>query len=109
MRVLTGAGEEAAEALAHARDLCDRGGLRPLRAIVDHDEAAALLRDDDASVRPRAQELLEHALGEFRALGMEPWIAHSHQLLGKLGAPRPADSEPGPRSRRGGRIARKRV
>jgi DNA-binding CsgD family transcriptional regulator len=68
---------QLARALARAR----AGGLRPLQAIVLHDEATARLRAGEAG-RDEAHDLLERALAEFRALGMEPWIAHTGQLLG---------------------------
>jgi hypothetical protein len=91
-RVLTGDSASAAEPFERAREACDAGGLRPLRAIVDHDEATALLRDGDASLRPRAERLLEESLLTFSAFDMHPWVAHAHQLLGHRRPPPPASA-----------------
>jgi DNA-binding NarL/FixJ family response regulator len=74
--------DEAIERIARAEGPLAEGGLKPLHAIALHDEASALLRAGRPGDRVRAAERLEAARVTFRALGMDPWIAHAHQLLG---------------------------
>jgi DNA-binding CsgD family transcriptional regulator len=85
MAILLEDWDAAGAMLAEARAVTERDGLLPLRAIVDHDEATALQRAsaaDGPGASARTRELLTGALAEFRALGMAPWVAHTHQLLG---------------------------
>jgi DNA-binding CsgD family transcriptional regulator len=74
--------DEAIERIAAAEGPLAAAGMRPLHAIALHDEASALLRAGRAGDRARAHDRLEAARLAFRALGMDPWIAHAHQLLG---------------------------
>jgi DNA-binding NarL/FixJ family response regulator len=57
-----------------------RRGRRPLHAIALHDEASILLRGGHPDTS-RARARLGVALRSFRVLEMEPWVAHTHQLL----------------------------
>src|SRR5262249_22606075 len=73
--------DEAAEWFAKARTVLDEQGARPLRAIVDYDEALMYARRDTPSDRERAAPLLEAALAQFRALGMPGWIRRAEATL----------------------------
>lgn len=72
MAVLLGHPAEAGVYFTRARQAADRGGQRPLRAIVDYDEALALTRAGSPDPE-RAGTLLDAALAQFRTLGMQPW------------------------------------
>jgi len=78
---LQGRYDEAIEWFAKARDVLDEQGARPLRAIVDYDEALMYARRGDAGDRERAHRLLEAALAQFRAIGMPGWIRRAEHLL----------------------------
>jgi tetratricopeptide (TPR) repeat protein len=73
--------EEAVEWFAKARTLLDEQGARPLRAIVDYDEALMYARRDAPGDRERARPLLDAALAQFRSLGMPGWIRRAEALL----------------------------
>ena len=73
--------EEAAEWFAKARTALDEQGARPLRAIVDYDEALMYVRRGAAGDRERAAPLLEAALAQFRGLEMTGWIRRAESLL----------------------------
>ena len=101
MAALLGDGAEAAAYFRAARAAADAQGRRPLRAIVDYDEALALLRaggggrgaGTDAG---RVKALLEAALAAFRLLGMgEMWAERAEGALGRLRAA-PATEPPRP-------------
>jgi len=85
MAVLLEEWSEAREHLSRADVLLARRGLRPLHAIAIHDEASAVLRGDGGETA-WARARLTEALRTFRVLGMDPWVLHTHQLLG---LPRP--------------------
>jgi DNA-binding CsgD family transcriptional regulator len=72
MAALLGNLDEAKTYFAQARDSLEKAGLRPLRAIVDYDEALALNRAGSTDYASIAA-LLETALAQFRALGMAGW------------------------------------
>src|SRR5262249_24679732 len=78
---LQGRYDEAVEWFAKARAVLDEQGARPLRAIVDYDEALMYARRGAAGDRERAVPLLETALRQFRALGMPGWIRRAEHLL----------------------------
>ncbi len=85
---LQGRYEEAADWFAKARKVLDEQGARPLRAIVDYDEALMYHRraeagDPSTSLRAskeRAAPLLDAALQQFRELGMSGWIRRAEDL-----------------------------
>jgi hypothetical protein len=77
--------DEAVEWFAKARTVLDEQGARPLRAIVDYDEALMYARRDEAGDAARARPLLDAALSQFRSLGMPGWIRRAEAVL-KLGA-----------------------
>lgn len=71
---LQGRCDEAAEWFDEARTVLDEQGARPLRAIVDYDEALMYARRAEQGDRERSLPLLEAALRQFRAIGMQGWI-----------------------------------
>src|SRR5262249_7718367 len=73
--------DEAADWFARARTVLDEQGARPLRAIVDYDEALMYARRDAAGDRERARPLVDSALAQFRTLGMPGWIRRAEALL----------------------------
>jgi tetratricopeptide (TPR) repeat protein len=77
--------DEAIEWFAKARAVLDEQGARPLRAIVDYDEALMYARRGAAGDAERALPLVDTALWQFRTLGMPGWIRRAEALL-KSGA-----------------------
>jgi tetratricopeptide (TPR) repeat protein len=82
---LQGRDDEAIEWFAKARTVLDEQGARPLRAIVDYDEALMYARRGAPGDPERAWPLLDAALRQFRTLGMPGWIRRAEALL-KSGA-----------------------
>jgi len=78
---LRGRYDETLAWFAKARTVLDDQGARPLRAIVDYDEALMYARRGDAADRERTVPLLEAALAQFRAIGMPGWIRRAEHLL----------------------------
>jgi DNA-binding CsgD family transcriptional regulator len=76
MAALLGNAGEASEYFARARHGLAASGRRPLRAIVDLDEAVFLLGTGPSQL-PRVAELLDAATAAFGALGMMPWLARA--------------------------------
>jgi hypothetical protein len=72
--------DEARDWFARARAVLDEQGARPLRAIVDHDEALMYARRGEPGDAGRARPLLEAALAQFRSLGMPGWIRRAEAL-----------------------------
>ena len=88
MAALQGDDEDAAVWFARARSELDADGRGPLRAIVDHDEALALVRAG-SSDQARIGALLDNALAAFRALGMGSWERDARALLADRPTPLP--------------------
>jgi DNA-binding NarL/FixJ family response regulator len=88
MAALLGHREEATQHFVQARLALESSGHRSIRALVDYDEALALLRFDatrgEADTIPRAQALLDAALEQFRALGMSGWVQQALSLHEQL-------------------------
>jgi DNA-binding CsgD family transcriptional regulator len=80
MATLLGNHTEAEIWFARARAALEANGQRPLRAIVDFDEALALARLGRADPS-RRERLLQSALSGFRSLGMVPWISRAEAAL----------------------------
>jgi tetratricopeptide (TPR) repeat protein len=78
---LQGRYDEAVEWFAKARNVLDEQGARPLRAIVDFDEALMYVRRNASGDTERAGPLLEAALLQFRAIGMDGWITRAEALV----------------------------
>ncbi|HKA31298.1 MAG TPA: AAA family ATPase [Candidatus Binatia bacterium] len=72
---------EAVDWFAKARTVLDQQGARPLRAIVDFDEALMYARRGEPGDAERARPLLDAALARFRSLGMPGWIRRAETLL----------------------------
>src|SRR5262249_17510094 len=72
---------EAVDWFAKARTLLAEQGARPLRAIVDYDEALMYARRGAPGDAERARPLLDAALRQFRTLGMPGWIRRAEALL----------------------------
>lgn len=69
--------DEASDWFARARSALEELGARPLRAVVDHDEAWACLRRGAAGDAARAEALLAAADERFRTLDMPGWCARA--------------------------------
>lgn len=82
MAALIGAGEQARDLFAAARRVLDEEGQRPLRAIVDLDEARALAMG--VCDRMGVDALLGAALRQFQSLGMAGWAARAQALRERL-------------------------
>src|SRR5262245_695327 len=78
---LQGRHDEAADWFDKARTVLDEQGARPLRAVVDYDEALMYARRAAPGDEVRARPLLEAALRQFRTLGMPGWIRRAEALL----------------------------
>jgi hypothetical protein len=76
--------DEAAEWFAAARSVLDEQGARPLRAVVDLDEARACALRNAEGDRGRAGTLLADALGCFARLGMPGWTRRARALGERL-------------------------
>ena len=77
---LQGRHDEAIDWFARAREVLDEQGARPLRAIVDYDEALMYVRRGRRGDRGRATPLLEAALSQFREIGMTGWVTLAEEL-----------------------------
>ena len=90
MAALLGDVDEASRYFALARRKLEAGGLRPTRAIVDYDEALALIRTGSGN-RDRILRLLNDATAAFDVLGMQGWVQRAQALRGsvvrKMGRP----------------------
>jgi tetratricopeptide (TPR) repeat protein len=82
---LTGRHDEATSWFAEARLLLEDAGERPLRAIVDFDEALMLARRGGPGDREAAWPLLTAARRQFESIGMTGWLRRADELAGRLG------------------------
>lgn len=89
MAALLGDLPEATAYFSLARQTAEEGGQRPLRAMVDYDEAVARGRNA-AGDRADCNGLLAAALAQFQALGMQPWIERTAARQAVLAAEPPA-------------------
>ncbi|CAN5578681.1 hypothetical protein BH23CHL7_BH23CHL7_22920 [soil metagenome] len=80
LHALTGQLAEARALFAEQRSVLQEAGMRPLRAIVDYDEAIALAAGGPAAY-PAAAALLETAAVAFDGLGMVGWHGRARSLL----------------------------
>lgn len=79
MAALLGNAAEATDHFTCARQTLAVSGQRPLRAIVDLDEAA-FLASTGPTGHARVTELLSAALAEFEALAMAPWVERARAV-----------------------------
>lgn len=93
MAALLGNLGEAIDYFARARVSLDASGRRPLRAIVDYDEATCLLNAGSSQLN-QVIELVDAALAAFESLAMTPWIERAQTL--KLEAETRAGKTPFP-------------
>jgi DNA-binding CsgD family transcriptional regulator len=84
LSALQGRHDEAVEWFAKAREVLDEQGTRPLRAIVDYDEALMYVRRGRRGDRGRATPLVEAALSQFRKIGMTGWITRGEELQRRI-------------------------
>ncbi len=86
---LQGRDDEASAWFAKAREVLDKQGARPLRAMADYDEALMYLRRGASGDRDRAKPLLATAARQFQSLGMTGWLRCAEQaapeILPKIG------------------------
>jgi tetratricopeptide (TPR) repeat protein len=82
---LTGRFDEAREWFEKARQVLEEQEARPLRAIVDFDEAWMEVRRGEAGNRERALALLDAARGPFESIGMPGWLSRADALRQQLG------------------------
>ena len=81
-RMLSLAGDlpTARDLFANERPALDRAGQRPLRAVVDYDEAIAIAAAGKESY-VEATRMLESAAAQFEQLGMTGWLNRTRELL----------------------------
>jgi DNA-binding CsgD family transcriptional regulator len=91
MAALAGELAEASSYFTRARQVAEAAGQRPLRAIVDYDEALALVRNHSLD-RSSIETLLNLALAQFRALGMAPWEQRTLALQAQITSSLPVQS-----------------
>src|SRR5262245_35675326 len=77
---LTGRPDEAHDWFERARAVLDEQGARPLRALVDLDEAWMEIRRGQHGDSDRARALLDAACEQFQAIGMPGWIERAAAL-----------------------------
>ena len=83
---LTGRPGEAHQWFERARAVLDEQGARPLRALVDLDEAWMEVRRGPHGDRDRARALLDVACEQFQAIGMPGWIERAEALRAQMRA-----------------------
>ncbi len=69
--------EEADHWFGQARSVLEKQGARPLRAIVDFDQA---LMNTRAGRMARARRPLDAAISQFQQIGMTGWLRQAEQL-----------------------------
>ncbi len=79
MAALLGRTDEAAEYFGRAREKLGGDTYRPIRAIVDYDEALALVRMGAPDLG-RVADLLDSAPAIFSEMGMEGWAGRARAL-----------------------------
>jgi hypothetical protein len=83
---LTRRPDDAHQWFERARAVLDEQGARPLRALVDLDEAWMEVRRGPDGDRDRARALLDVACEQFQAIGMPGWIERAEALRASVGA-----------------------
>jgi tetratricopeptide (TPR) repeat protein len=77
---LTGRFDESSDWFMKARAVLDAQGARPLRAIVDYDEALMYARRGADGDRERARALSIEALRQFQETEMHGWMERAKEL-----------------------------
>jgi tetratricopeptide (TPR) repeat protein len=81
---LGGRFDEARAWFDRARSVLEEEGARPLRALVDLDEAWMEARRGQLGDRERALALLEAARAQFEVIGMSGWLRRAKALQQEL-------------------------
>jgi len=81
---LQGRYDEAIRWFSEARTVLEEDGARPLRAIVDYDEALMYARRAAGGDRERAAPLLDAAMRQFSEIGMTGWTRRAEELKASL-------------------------
>jgi hypothetical protein len=76
--------DEAARWFADARVVLEEDGARPLRAIVDYDEALMYARRNAEGGPARALPLLDAAMRQFSDIGMTGWTRRAEELADRI-------------------------
>jgi hypothetical protein len=76
--------QEGVEWFDKARAVLDEQGARPMRAIVDFDEAWMYLRRSASGDRERARPLVDAAITQFKSIRMNGWLRRAEGFV--LGA-----------------------
>jgi len=84
---LQGRYDEAIRWFAEARGVLEEDGARPLRAIVDYDEALMYARRGADGDRERALPLLDAAMRQFSEIGMTGWARLGEELRASIALP----------------------
>ena len=87
MAALTSQLDEARQHFARSRLILDESGQRPLRAIVDFDEAASLRDVDRTGVASERDALAKNALATFEMLDMSEWQTRATVFSERVDAP----------------------
>ena len=93
---LAGRHDDATAWFTDARRVLEDAGQRPLRAVVDFDEALMLARRGGPGDPEAARPLLTAARRQFESIGMTGWLRRADELAGRLGEgarDRPASAE----------------
>ena len=81
---LQGRYDEASRWFAEARTVLEEDGQRPMRAIVDYDEALMHARRGEAGDQERALPLLHAAMQQFSDIGMTGWTRLAEELRASM-------------------------
>jgi hypothetical protein len=84
---VAGSLDEAGRWFADARTVLEEDGQRPLRAIVDYDEALMYARRNADGDRALAIPLLDPAMRQFAEIGMTGWTRQGEELRARLALP----------------------
>lgn len=79
--------EEASRWFAQARTVLEEDGQRPLRAVVDYDEALMYTRRAEDGDNERAIPLLDAAMQQFNDIGMTGWMRKAEELRASMTQP----------------------
>jgi DNA-binding CsgD family transcriptional regulator/tetratricopeptide (TPR) repeat protein len=83
MAALLGRAGEAAEYFGRAREAISAGSYRPLRAVIDYDEALSLVRTG-ARDPARTAQLIDRAIPVFAETAMGGWVERARALRDRM-------------------------
>lgn len=99
LHALAGRFDDAATWFDASRRVLDQAGARPLRAIVDHDQALMLVRSRSPRYLGEARRYASEACRRFRELGMTRWEERAAELADHRARPARASQAQGIRRR----------